>query len=281
MIVKEIKELRKIVKARKKEGRTVGFVPTMGYLHEGHLSLIRKAKAENDFVVVSIFVNPIQFGPNEDLEKYPRDIERDTKLAGGAGCDLIFNPEVDEMFPVPLKTKVIVEGLTEPLCGRSRPTHFQGVTTIVSKLFNIVAPDKAYFGQKDAQQAAVIIRMAEDLNFDLGIEVCPIVREKDGLAMSSRNIYLSPEERTEALALSRTLEFAEQRIKDGERDVSLLIGEIRDFIAKYPLCEIDYIEILDFRTLEEIKEVKGKILIALAVKLGKTRLIDNKILEVE
>ena len=281
MIIKKINELREIIKAEKVKGKKVGFVPTMGYLHQGHLSLIKKAKKENDLVIVSIFVNPIQFGPNEDLEKYPRDIERDSKLATEAGCDYIFNPEVLEMFPKPLKTSVQVEGLTEPLCGRSRPGHFKGVTTIVTKLFNIVAPHKAYFGQKDAQQAAVLIKMAEDLNFDLEIEVCPIIRESDGLAMSSRNIYLEAEEREQALALSKSLELAEDMVKSGERDVKKIIQEMELFIGKYPLCEIDYIEILDFKNLEEIEEISGTILVALAVKLGKTRLIDNKIMEVK
>lgn len=280
MIVKEIKELRNIIKKQKLEGKKIGFVPTMGYLHEGHLSLIKNAKEENDFVITSIFVNPIQFGPNEDLEKYPRDIERDRKMALESGCDIIFNPEVAEMFPEPLKTSVQVEQLTEPLCGRSRPGHFKGVTTIVTKLFNIVAPENAYFGQKDAQQAAVLIKMTEDLNFDIKIKVCPIVREKDGLAMSSRNVYLSTQEREDALALYKSLELAENLIENGERDVNVVISKIRNFIESHKLCEVDYIEILNFNDLEEIKEIKGNILIALAVKLGKTRLIDNKILEV-
>jgi len=280
MIVKEIKELRNIIKKQKLEGKKIGLVPTMGYLHEGHLSLIKNAKEENDFVITSIFVNPIQFGPNEDLEKYPRDIERDRKMALESGCDIIFNPEVAEMFPEPLKTSVQVEQLTEPLCGRSRPGHFKGVTTIVTKLFNIVAPDNAYFGQKDAQQAAVLIKMTEDLNFDIKIKVCPIVREKDGLAMSSRNVYLSTQEREDALALYKSLELAENLIENGERDVNVVISKIRNFIESHKLCEVDYVEILNFNNLEEIKEIKGNILIALAVKLGKTRLIDNKILEV-
>ncbi len=281
MIIKDIKTLREIIKGEKRRGSSIGFVPTMGYLHEGHLSLIREAKKENDFVVLSIFVNPIQFGPNEDLEQYPRDIKRDTELAKAAGCDLIFNPEVDEVFPKPLKTKVIVEELTEPLCGRSRPTHFQGVTTIVSKLFNMVAADRAYFGQKDAQQAAVIIKMAEDLNFDIAITVCPIVREEDGLAMSSRNVMLNKEERKQALALYGSLELAEDMIvKEGILDPQTIIAKMEDFISDYRLCQIDYIEILDFENLQEIKEIQGKILIALAVKLGPTRLIDNKIMGV-
>ncbi len=280
MIIKKINELREIIKAEKVKGKKVGFVPTMGYLHEGHLSLIKKAKEENDLVIVSIFVNPIQFGPNEDLEKYPRDLDRDTKLATEAGCNYIFNPEVEEMFPKPLKTSVQVEGLTNPLCGRSRPGHFKGVTTIVAKLFNIVAPHKAYFGQKDAQQAAVLIKMADDLNFDLEIEVCPIVREADGLAMSSRNVYLNAEERKQALSLSRSLQLAEELIESGEKNIDKVIFEMKNFIEKHSLCEIDYIEILDFENLEEIEKISGTILIALAVKLGNTRLIDNKIMEV-
>jgi pantoate--beta-alanine ligase len=281
MIVKKISEVRKKVKEAKKQGFSVGFVPTMGYLHDGHLSLIKKAKEENDFVVVSIFVNPIQFGPNEDLDKYPRDIIRDTEVAEKGGCDLIFNPEVDEIFPEPLKTSVEVTGLTEPLCGRSRPGHFKGVTTIVSKLFNIVAPDKAYFGQKDAQQAAVLIKMTKDLNFDIEITVCPIVREVDGLAMSSRNVYLNSEERKNALSLIKSLEMAEEIIEAGEREVDQVTDIMKKMIESHPGCQVDYIEILDFENMEEIKEIKGKVLIALAVRLGKTRLIDNKILEVE
>ncbi len=281
MILKKINEIREAVKVIKAKGGNVGFVPTMGYLHQGHLSLIKKAKEENDFVIVSIFVNPIQFGPNEDLEKYPRDIERDTKLAVEAGCDLIFNPEVSEMFPKPLKTGVQVDGLTERLCGKKRPGHFKGVTTIVSKLFNIVAPDRAYFGQKDAQQVAVIKRMVEDLNFDLEIKVCPIIREEDGLAMSSRNVYLNPEERKEALALSKSLQLAEKLISQGEKKVGKVISKMKEFIESHPLCEVDYIEILDFENLEEIEKIEGTILIGIAVKLGQTRLIDNKILEVK
>ena len=279
--VKTVKELREIIGNQKRMGKRIGFVPTMGYLHQGHVSLLEKAKTENDFVVLSIFVNPIQFGPNEDLSTYPRDMERDSRMAQAAGCDLIFNPEVEEVFPAPLKTAVIVSDLTAPLCGRSRPTHFQGVTTIVSKLFNMVAPHAAYFGQKDAQQVAVIIKMAEDLNFDIAITVCPVVRETDGLAMSSRNVYLSEEERGQALALSRALHLAEELVEEGERNPEGIIRKMTELINGHPLCQIDYIEILSFPSLEEVEVITGKTLVALAVKLGKTRLIDNIILEVE
>lgn len=280
-LIKDVKTLREIIKEEKRKGKTIGFVPTMGYLHEGHLSLLREAKKETDFVVLSIFVNPIQFGPNEDLDKYPRDIERDSELARQTGCDLIFNPEPEEVFPKERKTSVIVNELTEPLCGRTRPGHFEGVTTIVAKLFNMVAADKAFFGQKDAQQAAVIIKMVDDLNFDLEIVVCPIVREQDGLAMSSRNVMLNEEEREQALALSRSLQLAEELIvREGLKDPDVVIKKMEELISSYPLCRTDYIEILDFETLQEITEIKGTILIALAVKLGPTRLIDNKIMGV-
>lgn len=282
MIINTIKELRKIIKSEKSNGKSIGFVPTMGFLHEGHISLIKKAKEENDFVIVSVFVNPIQFGPNEDFERYPRNIEKDIKLAFEAGCNVVFNPEVEEMFPDKvLKTKVLVEGLTNPLCGRSRPSHFQGVTTIVTKLFNIVAPNNAYFGQKDAQQAAVLMKMVRDLNFDLKVVMCPIVREKDGLALSSRNVYLNPQERKEALVLSKSLFLAEDLIKSGEKNPNIIIKDMTKKIKTSPLGEIEYIEILDFRTLKEVSKISGKILIALAVKFGTTRLIDNIIMEVK
>ncbi len=277
-----IQTLKNIIFSHKKQGKTIGFVPTMGYLHEGHLSLIRRAKDENDFVVVSIFVNPTQFGANEDLDKYPRNLARDEQLAEGAGANIIFAPTVDAMYPSGYNTYVNVKDVTKGLCGASRPGHFEGVTTVVTKLFNIVAPNKAYFGQKDAQQAAVIQRMVLDLNMNLEVVVCPIVREADGLAMSSRNVYLSNEERQAALVLSRSLFEAQDKIKNNsERDAHIIRQEIIDKVSAEPLADIDYIEIVDGITLKPLDVLNGKFLIALAVKFGKTRLIDNVMLEVK
>ncbi|MDK2822382.1 MAG: pantoate--beta-alanine ligase [Clostridia bacterium] len=281
MLVKTIKEVRNIIKQNKLREKTVGLVPTMGYLHEGHLSLIRKAKQDNDFVIVSIFVNPIQFGPNEDFEDYPRDLDRDYKLAIEAGANLIFNPSVEEMYPQEIKTFVEVRDLTENLCGLSRPGHFRGVTTVVAKLFNIVQPDKAYFGQKDAQQVSVISKMVQDLNFDLEIVPCPIVRENDGLAMSSRNVYLKATERKSALLLSQSLFQAQELINKGERNAENIKDFITATLQKDEKCDIDYVKIVDFDTLKDIEILKGNVLVALAVKIGKTRLIDNIIMEVK
>ncbi len=277
-----IQTLKKIIYSRKRQGETIGFVPTMGYLHEGHLSLIRRAKEENDFVVVSIFVNPTQFGANEDLDKYPRNLPRDEQLAQDAGADIVFAPTIDEMYPPVYNTYVNVKDVTERLCGASRPGHFEGVTTIVTKLFNIIEPNKAYFGQKDAQQAAVIQRMVIDLNMNLDVIVCPIVREADGLAMSSRNVYLSKEERQAALVLSRSLFEAQDRIFcDNVKDANNIRQEIIDKISVEPLADIDYVEIVNGFTLKPVDVLNGKILIALAVNFGKTRLIDNVMLEVK
>lgn len=272
-----------------KEGKQikVALVPTMGYLHEGHASLLRKARAENDLVVLSIFVNPIQFGPNEDFERYPRDPEKDRALAEREGVDFVFLPTVEEMYPEPTRTHIKVDGLTDVLCGASRPGHFDGVTTVVGKLFHIVQPDRAYFGQKDAQQVAVITRMVEDLNFDIEVIPCPIVREADGLALSSRNVYLSPEERQAALVLSRSLEDARAKA-EGQTPVTAgeLREEIPEKISAEPLANIDYVEVSDFPELSPLAEdervdaagrQKG-VLIAVAVKFGTTRLIDNVIL---
>ncbi|MEC2343901.1 pantoate--beta-alanine ligase [Paenibacillus barengoltzii] len=272
-----------------KEGKQikVALVPTMGYLHEGHASLLRKARAENDLVVLSIFVNPIQFGPNEDFERYPRDPEKDLALAEREGVDFVFLPTVEEMYPEPTRTHIKVDGLTDVLCGASRPGHFDGVTTVVGKLFHIVQPDRAYFGQKDAQQVAVITRMVEDLNFDVEVIPCPIVREADGLALSSRNVYLSPEERQAALVLSRSLEDARAKA-EGQTPVTAgeLREEIREKISAEPLANIDYVEVSDFPELlplaeDERVDAAGRqkgVLIAVAVKFGTTRLIDNVIL---
>ncbi|KPU27176.1 pantoate--beta-alanine ligase [Caloranaerobacter sp. TR13] len=280
-IIKSIDQMKNIIADEKAKGKSIGFVPTMGYLHDGHLSLMKRAKEENDVVVVSIFVNPIQFGQGEDYEVYPRDIERDSKLAESVGVDYIFAPEVKEMYPEGYNTFVEVLGVTDKLCGASRPGHFRGVTTIVMKLFNVVTPDKAYFGQKDAQQVYVIKQMVRDLNMDVKIISCPIVREHDGLALSSRNTYLSEEERKQALVLSKSLFWAQNMINKGERNAKTLIEGIKSMINEMPLADIDYVEIIDYDTFREVEKLKGNILIALAVKIGKTRLIDNILVEVE
>jgi pantoate--beta-alanine ligase len=278
MIITTISELRDYLKAQRAKNKTVGLVPTMGFLHEGHLSLIRRAKAENDVVIVSDFVNPTQFGPNEDYETYPRDIKRDTGLAVGAGADVVFYPSVTEMYPEGSATFVEVEGdITRVLCGASRPTHFKGVTTVVNMLFNIVKPDKAYFGQKDAQQAAVLMKMVRDTHQDIELVVCPIAREEDGLAMSSRNTYLNKEERKQATILNQALAEGEKAFLAGETAVEKLVSIIADKINEMPLAEIDYVSIYDFPSLTEIKKVEHQALVAVAVKFGKTRLIDNRI----
>ena len=279
MIIETVKELREYLAGQRAAGKTVGLVPTMGFLHEGHLSLIREAKAENDVVVVSDFVNPTQFGPNEDFESYPRNIERDTELALSAGADVIFYPSVSEMYPPESSTYVEVEGnITRVLCGASRPTHFRGVTTVVNKLFNIVEPNKAYFGQKDAQQVAVLTKMVKDLHMDIELIICPIVREPDGLAMSSRNTYLSSEERKQAVILNQALKKAKNAFANGEKDVEKLTEIITDKINEMPLAVIDYVSILDFPSLKPIITIEKDALGAVAVKFGKTRLIDNEIL---
>lgn len=258
---------------------TVGLVPTMGYFHEGHLSLMRQARSDNDVAVVSLFVNPIQFGPQEDLHTYPRDLDRDAKLAQDVGVDAIFNPSENEMYPEGYCTYVDVENLTNTLCGLSRPGHFRGVATVVLKLFNIIRPDKAYFGLKDYQQWRVVQQMASDLNLEIEIVGMPIVREPDGLAMSSRNTYLSPEERRAALILSKALAYAQDRVNEGLTYVPELRQKIEEFIRTEPLANIDYVSIVDPITLKDIPEITDKALLALAVRIGKTRLIDNTILE--
>lgn len=274
-IVTTIKEVRDRVKQWKSEGLTVGFVPTMGYLHKGHGSLIERAALENDKVVISIFVNPIQFGPKEDLSSYPRDIKRDSEISKVAGGNLIFYPENEEMYFKDFSTYVDVNGITEGLCGSKRPGHFRGVATVVIKLFNIVNAHRAYFGEKDAQQLAVINRMVRDLNIDIEIVPCPIIREKDNLAMSSRNIYLSIEEREAALVLSKALEKCREAIEYGEKSTYELVKLMKDEIYKTPLSRIDYIEIVDSESLGDVKEINRSVLVALAVFIGKTRLIDN------
>ena len=275
-----IEEIREEVKTWRREGLTVGFVPTMGYLHEGHKSLIDKAVAENDRVVVSIFVNPIQFGPTEDLESYPRDLERDAKICEEAGANLIFHPEKEEMYMDDFSSFVEVDGVSKGLCGKSRPIHFRGVCTVVTKLFNIVKPDRAYFGQKDAQQLAVVKRMVRDLNMDIEVIGCPIIREEDGLAKSSRNTYLSQEERKAATILSKSLNIAKQALEGGERDVNKIREIITNNIMSEKLAKIDYVDIVDALSIENVSEIKNSVLVAIAVYIGKTRLIDNFIYEI-
>lgn len=274
-IAHTINEVRQCVEKWKREGLSIGLVPTMGYLHEGHKSLIDRAVAENDKVVVSIFVNPIQFGPNEDLDTYPRDMDRDAKVCEEAGATLVFNPAPKEMYFEDAATYINVEGLTEELCGAKRPGHFTGVCTVVSKLFNIVNPDKAYFGEKDAQQLAVIKRMVRDLNFDIQIVGCPIVREEDGLAKSSRNTYLSSKEREEALCLNQSLKKVKELLEKGETASYKIREAIEEEITKVLSAKIDYIEIVDSLSLKPVEKIEKSILIALAVYIGKTRLIDN------
>ena len=278
-IVETIKEVREQVKTWRKEGLTVGLVPTMGYLHEGHKSLIDRAVAENDRVVVSVFVNPMQFGVGEDLESYPRDMERDAALCEKAGASLIFHPEPSEMYPEDFSSFVDMSTLTGGLCGKTRPIHFRGVCTVVSKLFNIVLPDKAYFGQKDAQQLAVIRHMVNDLSYGIEIVGCPIIREEDGLAKSSRNTYLNGDERKAALILSQSLAEGKKALEAGEKDAKKLQSIIIEKIKTEPMAKIDYVEVVDWNTLEPVDTVDGPVLVAMAVYIGKTRLIDNFINE--
>ena len=277
LIVNKIEQIQKMCAQKRKEGRRIGLVPTMGALHEGHASLIRAAHSENDFVVVSVFVNPTQFAPTEDLDKYPRTLEADCALAGEAGADVVFAPSAKDMYPKGEGVWVEVTGeITSILCGASRPTHFRGVTTVVTKLFNIVLPDMAYFGQKDAQQAQILRRMSDDLFMPLQIRIMPIIREKDGLALSSRNVCLSTDERKAALCLSRSLELAKTMIGNGETNPDIIINKVKEKISKEPLANIDYAEIYSFPELSRFEEkIKKPVFIGLAVKIGKTRLIDN------
>lgn len=278
-VVNTINEVREVVKAWHKQGLTVGLVPTMGYLHEGHASLIARASKENDRVVVSDFVNPIQFAPNEDLASYPRDIDRDAKVCEENGADIIFHPTPEEMYHKDFSTFVDITGPSEELCGKSRPIHFRGVCTVVSKLFLIASPDRAYFGQKDAQQLAVIKRMVRDLNFDIEIVGCPIIREADGLAKSSRNTYLSPEERKAAVILHKALEKGKELVLNGEKSAKAVIDTVTQIINSEPLAKIDYVQVVDFPNITVVEDINGDILTAVAVYIGKTRLIDNFIIE--
>ncbi|NSB14763.1 pantoate--beta-alanine ligase [Clostridium beijerinckii] len=280
MLVKEIKELRNLIKAWKRDGLSVGYVPTMGALHEGHESLIKRAVEENDKVVVSVFVNPTQFGPNEDYDSYPRNINKDLELCINAGAAIVFNPEPSEMYYGDKSTSVSVSGLTSVLCGAKRPGHFDGVCLVVSKFLNIVTPDKAYFGEKDAQQVAVIKRMVRDLNIDVEIVACPIIREEDGLAKSSRNTYLSKDERKAALVLSRSLEIAKDALRKGERNANNIKNSIKEVLNSEPLAKIDYVEIVDSDSLKSVEIIERNVLIPIAVYIGKTRLIDNFIFEI-
>ncbi len=277
-ICNSIADIRVARRAARTDGKTVGLVPTMGALHDGHLALVRAAKAQCDLVVVSIFVNPLQFGPSEDLAKYPRDFERDCKLLQQEGIDFIFAPSVDEMYPVGAVTYVTVESLSDRLCGRSRPGHFRGVTTIVSKLFNIVEPDKAFFGQKDAAQSTIIRRMVRDLNMPVQVVVCPIVREADGLAMSSRNAYLDAQQRKSALVLYRSLIASQERFNLGEHSVHALIEAGKQAFVQEPSVRLDYFEIVDPDTLDPVDNLSRGGLVAVAGFVGNARLIDNIVL---
>jgi len=277
--VRTIEELRRIVGLWKKNNASVGFVPTMGFLHEGHESLIRRATEDNDRVVVSIFVNPAQFSPSEDLDRYPRDLEHDLERCKTLGVDLVFCPEVEEVYPAGFQTVVSVNSLSQSLCGKSRPTHFQGVCTVVSKLFVIVDANRAYFGQKDAQQLAIIRRMTRDLNFTVEIVSCPTIRESDGLAKSSRNKYLTTEERKVAPALNQALQLAEEAVEAGARDSTALRQLMEEHLSAVPLIHTDYLEIVDADSLQPVQKLSSSTLIAAAVFLGKTRLIDNRLLE--
>lgn len=281
-LIRRVKEMQETCLRLKKERKTIGLVPTMGYLHAGHLSLAQRARKENDIVVMSNFVNPLQFGPKEDFATYPRDLDRDNKLAAEVGVDYVFAPTEEEMYPENYCTYVEVTGeVTGKMCGISRPGHFKGVTTVVCKLFLITQADRAYFGQKDAQQAIVIRRMVQDLNIPLQIITCPIIREEDGLALSSRNTYLSPEEREQALALPRALRVGQQLIQEGERDPKRVKEKILQVLESSPGIRVDYVEVVNGDTLSELIELKGHVLLAAAVYVGKTRLIDNIDLEVE
>jgi pantoate--beta-alanine ligase len=273
--VRKIKEMKSVVRDVRSLGKNVGFVPTMGYLHEGHLSLVQASLQSADCTVVSIFVNPAQFGPKEDFKEYPRDLARDSQLLEKLGVDLLFCPDYTEMYPPDYKTYIEVESLQDKLCGPSRPGHFRGVCTVVLKLFNIVQPDVAFFGQKDAQQAIILKRMVSDLNLDVRVEVMPTVREEDGLALSSRNVYLDPEQRQSALCLSRSLNEAAGMIRSGERRTDPLMDRMREIIDREDLAKLDYIAIVDTGSLEPLKEIKKEALIALAVFFGSVRLIDN------
>lgn len=272
---KTIEAVRTYVAEAKRNGKSVGYVPTMGFLHEGHMSLVDTARSENDIVIVSVFVNPLQFGPNEDFDAYPRDLIHDAALLESHDCDMLFAPSAEEMYPSESLTYVQVSRLGEGLCGKTRPTHFRGVTTVVSKLLNIVQPNRAYFGEKDGQQLAIIRRMVNDLNMPVEIVGVPIVREEDGLARSSRNIYLTPEVRPHATILHRTLDWVKREIETGERNANKLLQEMRTRLSREPFVTLDYAEIVDLNTLQPISVLNGDFMVAIAAYVGKARLIDN------
>jgi pantoate--beta-alanine ligase len=278
-IITKAGEMHEAMREERSHGRRIGFVPTMGFLHEGHLSLVRGSVRQTDVTVVSIFVNPTQFGPREDFGDYPRDTDRDTEILRGEDVDYLFLPDKEEMYSKEHRTYVEVHSLQDKLCGRSRPNHFRGVCTVVLKLFNVVDPDIAFFGQKDAQQAIILKRMVQDINLRVKIDIMPIVREKDGLALSSRNINLNPEERRAALVLIKSLEEARRAVMNGERDPKQIIGRMKEMIAAEPLAKMDYVEIVDLENLDPVKKIENKALAALAVFVGKVRLIDNTILQ--
>lgn len=279
IIAYTVEDVKSQVREWKKEGLTVGLVPTMGYLHEGHESLIKRAVAENDRVVVSVFLNPTQFAPNEDLASYPRDFEADTKLCEGAGAALVFHPEPSEMYAEDACTFVDMTAVTKELCGKSRPIHFRGVCTVVNKLMNISMADRAYFGQKDAQQLAVIRRMVRDLNMNVEVVGCPIIREADGLAKSSRNTYLSEEERKAGLVLSQAVKLGQKLVAEGEKSAAAVTGAMSELISAEPLAKIDYVSMVSWDSIEPVETIEGPVLVAMAVYIGKTRLIDNFIYE--
>lgn len=280
-VVRDPAKMQELANSMRKTGAVIGFVPTMGFLHEGHVSLLRAARRQSDAVVLSIFVNPTQFGPDEDLERYPRDMERDERIAREEGVDYIFYPEPDTMYPSGFQTYVTVEQLTRSHCAVSRPVHFRGVSTVCAKLFNIVQPYRAFFGQKDYQQAAVIRRMVGDLNLNLEIVVLPTVREADGLAMSSRNAYLGPDERKDALCLHEALQLAKKMVRGGETGAGNIVAAMREHIERRPLARVDYVSIADTHTLEEVNTIQKEAVALLAAFVGKTRLIDNEILRVD
>ncbi|MBA7694406.1 Pantothenate synthetase [subsurface metagenome] len=277
-VIKKIDEMRSAVFGIKSRGMSIGFVPTMGYLHEGHLSLVRESLRKADVTVVSMFVNPAQFGPREDFKEYPRDLNRDSEVLEREGVDYLFVPESDEIYHQGHKTYVEVCDLQDKLCGRSRPGHFRGVCTVVLKLFNIINPDISFFGQKDAQQAIILKRMVKELNLEVIIEVLPIIREEDGLALSSRNKYLTQEERKAALILSKSLKEAQSMMEKGQRDSAAIIKEMKEIIGREPLAKIDYVEIVDMDKLNPVDKIEKKALVAMSIFIGKIRLIDNTIL---
>jgi pantoate--beta-alanine ligase len=280
-VIKKIDELRRQVSGVRSRGMSIGLVPTMGYLHEGHLSLVKESLRKADITVVSIFVNPVQFGPREDFKEYPRNLNRDSEILEREGVDYLFVPEADEMYPQGYKTYVEVHDLQDKLCGRFRPGHFRGVCTVVLKFFNIISPDISFFGQKDAQQAIILKRMAKELNLKVNIEISPIIREEDGLALSSRNKYLTQEERKAALVLSKSLEEAQSMVKKGQRDPAAIIRGMKEIIGREPLARIEYLEIVEMDELNPVARIEKEVLAALAVFIGKVRLIDNTILRLK